>query len=152
GAEIGGPHGPYYQSQKLERYQAAVKTLLDRGLAYYDYATPEEGKAEREATEKEKRPHLYSRPWKAETAAERARLEAEGRKGVVRLKMPREGACRFNDLIRGAMEIEWAREQDHVIQRTDGSVLYNLASVVDDYDMRITHVIRAEKHLSNTPR
>jgi glutamyl-tRNA synthetase len=152
GAEIGGPHGPYYQSQKLERYQAAVKTLLDRGLAYYDYATPEEGKAERDAAEKEKRPYLYSRRWMAATDAERARFEAEARKGVVRLKMPRDGACRFTDRIRGAMEIEWAREQDHVVQRADGTILYNLASVVDDFDMRITHVIRAEEHLSNTPR
>src|SRR5204863_1153510 len=56
------------------------------------------------------------------------------------------------DHIRGAMRVEWVREQDHVIQRADGTVLYNLANVVDDYDMRITHVIRAEEHLSNTPR
>jgi len=88
----------------------------------------------------------------AATPAERAKFEASGRKGVVRLKMPRDGACRFNDHIRGAMEIGWAREQDHVIQRADGTVLYNLANVVDDYDMKITHVIRAEEHLSNTPR
>src|SRR5438046_2686951 len=66
--------------------------------------------------------------------------------------MPRDGACRFNDHIRGAMEVGWASEQDHVIQRADGSVLYNLANVVDDYDMKITHVIRAEEHLSNTAR
>src|SRR5436190_14623990 len=63
GAEVGGPCGPYYQSQKLERYQAAVRTLLDRGLAYYDYATPEELKAERDAAEAEKRSFLYSRKW-----------------------------------------------------------------------------------------
>ncbi len=66
--------------------------------------------------------------------------------------MPREGACEFNDHIRGAMKVSWTNEQDHVIQRADGSCLYNLASVVDDDDMRITHVIRAEEHLSNTPR
>ena len=88
----------------------------------------------------------------AETPAERAKFEAEGRKGVVRLKMPREGACRFFDHIRGDMEVEWAGEQDSVIQRADGTVLYNLANVVDDFDMKITHVIRAEEHLSNTPR
>jgi glutamyl-tRNA synthetase len=152
GAEVGGPHGPYYQSEKLDRYQAAVQTLLERGLAYYDYATAEELKAEREAAEKEKRPFLYSRRWMAESAADRARFESEGRKGVVRLKMPRQGACRFHDHIRGDMEVEWVQEADHVIQRADGSCLYNLASVVDDHDMRITHVIRAEEHLSNTPR
>jgi glutamyl-tRNA synthetase len=152
GAEVGGPHGPYYQSERLDRYQAAVKSLLDRGLAYHDYATPDELKAEREAAEKEKRPFLYSRKWMAETPADRARFESEGRKGVVRLKMPREGACHFHDHIRGEMEVAWVQEADHVIQRADGSCLYNLANVVDDHDMRISHVIRAEEHLSNTPR
>jgi len=152
GAEVGGPHGPYYQSQKLGRYQAAVHELVDKGHGYWDYATEDEVKTERSAAEAEKRPFLYSRRWMAETPAARAKFEAEGRKGVVRLKMPREDACRFTDLIRGAMEVGWAREQDHVIQRADGTVLYNLANVVDDFDMKITHVIRAEEHLSNTPR
>src|SRR5205823_3628127 len=94
----------------------------------------------------------YSRRWMAETASERAKFEAEGRKGAVRLKMPRADACRFYDHVRGQQEVEWVSEQDHVIQRADGSCLYNLANVVDDQDMRITHVIRAEEHLSNTPR
>jgi glutamyl-tRNA synthetase len=152
GAEVGGPYGPYYQSQKRERYQSAVRELIEKGHAYWDYATEDEWKAERAAAEAEKRPLLYSRRWMAETAAQQARFEAEGRKGVVRLKMPREGACRFHDHIRGDMVVEWAREQDHVVQRADGSVLYNLASVVDDFDMKISHVIRAEEHLSNTPR
>ena len=152
GADVGGPHGPYYQSQKLERYQAAVRELVEKGAAYWDYATTEELKAERDETEREKRPYLYSRKWMAETSSERARFEAEGRKGVVRLKMPREGACRFTDHIRGEMSIDWSTEQDSVVQRADGTVLYNLASVIDDFDMKITHVIRAEEHLSNTPR
>src|SRR5262249_22218944 len=79
GAEKGGDHGPYYQSQKLERYQAAVRELLDRGRAYWDYSTADELKAEREAAEKEKRPFRYSRRWMATTAAERQKFEAEGR-------------------------------------------------------------------------
>lgn len=152
GADVGGPCGPYYQSQRLERYQAAVRTLVEKGLAYYDYATEQEQKAEREAAEKEKRPFVSSRRWLAQTPEQRARFEAEGRRGAVRLKMHREGVCRFNDLIRGPMEFQWDKEQDSVIQRADGSCLYNLATVVDDLDMRITHVIRAEEHLSNTPR
>jgi glutamyl-tRNA synthetase len=152
GAEVGGPHGPYYQSQKLERYQAAVRTLVEKGLAYWDYATDVELKAERASAEAEKRPSLYSRRWMAETPAQRATFEAEGRQGYVRLKMPREGSCRFHDLIRGDVEVGWANEQDHTIQRPDGSCMYNLASVVDDHDMQITHVIRASEHLSNTPR
>jgi glutamyl-tRNA synthetase len=152
GAEVGGPHGPYYQSQKLERYQAAVRTLVERGFAYWDYATPEEWKAEKDAAEKAKRSHLYSRRWMAQDEADRRRFESEGRKGVVRLKMPREGFCEFTDHVRGPMKVAWAGEQDHVIQRADGTCLYNLANVVDDEDMKITHVIRAEEHLSNTPR
>jgi glutamyl-tRNA synthetase len=152
GAEIGGPYGPYYQSQKLERYQAVVRDLVEKGAAYWDYASEEEVKAERAAAEAEKQPYRYSRHWMADTATQRTHFEAEGRKGVVRLKMPRESACRFHDHIRGDMVVEWTQEQDHVIQRADGTVLYNLASVVDDFDMKITHVIRAEEHLSNTPR
>lgn len=95
---------------------------------------------------------IYSRNWMATSPEEQTRFESEGRQGVVRLKMPREGVCRFTDLIRGEMEFEWAREQDHVIERADGTCLYHLANVVDDYEMRISHVIRAEEHLSNTPR
>jgi glutamyl-tRNA synthetase len=152
GAEVGGPHGPYYQSQKLPRYQEAVRQLLDKGLAYWDYASEEEMKAERQAAEQAKRQFQYSRSWLAESEAARKRFEGEGRKGVVRLKMPREGKCVFEDHVRGRVEVDWTQEPDHVIQRADGSALYNLASVVDDYDMKITHVIRASEHLSNTPR
>jgi glutamyl-tRNA synthetase len=121
-------------------------------LAYRDYATTEEIQAERQAAEGEKRSFTYSRRWMAETREDQARFEAEGRTAVVRLKMPREGTLVLDDLVRGRVEFEWAREQDHVIQRADGSCLYHLASVVDDYEFRITHVIRAEEHLSNTPR
>jgi glutamyl-tRNA synthetase len=152
GAEVGGPHGPYYQSQKLDRYQAAVRELVEKGHAYWDYATPDELKAEMDAAERDKLPKIYSRRWMAETPAQRAKFEAEGRTGSVRLKMPREGDCRFFDHIRGDMQVAWAQEQDVVIQRSCGTVTYNLANVVDDFDMKITHVIRAEEHLSNTPR
>src|SRR5215467_10490468 len=152
GPEVGGPHGPYYQSQKNARYQEAVKTLLDNGLAYWDYATPEETKAERDAADREKRQFVYSRRWMAETPEQRACFEAEGRQAVVRLKIPRTGRCEFRDHIRGDVSFDWAREQDHVIQRADGTCLYHLANVVDDFDFEISHVIRAEEHLSNTPR
>ena len=152
GPEVGGPYGPYYQSQRGDRYQAAVEKLLAAGAAYYDYATTEELQAEREAAEREKQVFLYSRRFMAETAADRARFEAEGRKPAVRLKMPRAGTLVIQDIIRGDVAVDWAREQDHVIQRADGSFLYHLANVVDDYDFKISHVIRAEEHLSNTPR
>lgn len=152
GPEVGGPYAPYYQSQRSARYQAAVDRLLAAGIAYRDYATTEEIQAERETAQAEKRPFLYSRRWMADSAAEQAKFEADGRQAVVRLKMPREGSLVIPDLIRGNVEFEWAREQDHVIQRADGTCLYHLASVVDDDDFKITHVIRAEEHLSNTPR
>ncbi|MEX0979383.1 MAG: glutamate--tRNA ligase, partial [Pirellulales bacterium] len=152
GPEVGGPFEPYYQSKRLPQYQAAVEKLLAGGFAYRDYGTPEELQAEREAAQAEKRPFLYSRRFMAETPADAKRFEAEGRRSVVRLKMPREGTLIIDDLVRGRVEFEWAREQDHVVQRTDGTCLYHLASVVDDFDFQITHVIRAEEHLSNTPR
>jgi len=152
GPEAGGEHGPYRQSERTERYREAARTLVESGCAYTDYATPDEIQAERDAAQAAGRPFLYSRRFRAKTDAERRAFEAEGRKPLVRLEMPREGACTFTDAVRGEVSFEWAREQDHVIQRADGSCLYHLASVVDDRDMEITHVIRAEEHLSNTPR
>ncbi len=152
GPEVGGPYGPYYQSQRGELYQAAAETLLEKGLAYRDFARPEELAEEREAAEKAGQPFLYSRKWMAETEAQAASFAAAGRSHVVRLKMPREGACRFHDSIRGDVEFAWGQEQDHVIQRGDGTCLYHLASVVDDQAFQISHVIRAVEHLSNTPR
>ena len=152
GPEVGGPHGPYYQSQKLERYQAAVNELVEKGHAYWDYATPEEWKAEREIAEKEKQPYLYSRRWHGRDSI---------RSGEIRRRRPRRRRS-AEDAARRQLRVSrldsrrhafpWAGEQDSVIQRADGTVLYNLASVVDDFDMKITHVIRAEEHLSNTPR
>ncbi|MBM4091646.1 MAG: glutamate--tRNA ligase [Planctomycetes bacterium] len=152
GPEVGGPHAPYFQSQRADRHRVAVEQLVRDGRAYRDYALPEELQAERQQAEGAKQPFTYSRRWMAATDADAARFESEGRQAVVRLKMPREGSCQFHDLVRGDMVIPWATEQDHVVQRADGSCLYHLASVVDDHDYRISHVIRAVEHLSNTPR
>ena len=152
GPNVGGPFEPYFQSQRADRYQAAVAELLEKGFAYHDYAKPEEVQAEREAAERAKEAFVYSRTWMAETEEQRAKFEEEGRSAVVRLKMPREGSLVINDLIRGEVKFDWAREQDHVIQRADGTCLYHLSTVVDDRDFEISHVIRAEEHLSNTPR
>ena len=152
GPEVNGPCGPYFQSQRSDHYQTAVDTLLSKGLAYRDYARTDEIQAEREAAQAEKRSFLYSRNWMAENDDQAAAFEAEGRTAVIRLKMHREGTCVIDDEIRGRVEFEWAKEQDMVIQKADGSALYHLASVVDDHAFGITHVIRAEEHLSNTPR
>jgi glutamyl-tRNA synthetase len=133
-------------------YRKAVDELLARGKAYRDFATTEEIQTERDAAQKGGGQFVYSRTWEAKTPADVARFEAEGRQGVVRLKMPREGELVLNDLIRGEVRFAWANEQDHVVQRADGTCLYHLASVVDDQAMEISHVIRAEEHLPNTPR
>src|SRR5687768_754571 len=125
-----GPCGSYFQSQRWDRYQAAVKTLLEKGLAYLDFGTTEELKAEREAAEKEKKAFLYSRKWMAETEKQAEKFRAEGRVQVVRLKMPRDGQCVFTDKVRGLCVFDWEKEQDHVVQRADGTCLYHLASVV----------------------
>jgi glutamyl-tRNA synthetase len=152
GPEIGGPHAPYFQSRRTHRYQAAVDRLIGSGHAYRDYATPEEMDAERRQAKESGQSFIYSRRFAAETNADRARFEAEGRRSVVRLKMPRDGVLVLKDLIRGEVTFTWSLEQDHVVQRQDGSFIYHLASVVDDHDFRITHVLRAEEHLPNTPR
>jgi glutamyl-tRNA synthetase len=152
GPEVGGPHAPYFQSQRAERYRAAVEQLLQSGHAYRDYTRPGELDAERKAAEKEQRQFVYDRRFMATTAEDRARFEAEGRTATVKLKIPREGRLAVRDLVRGDVEFQWAQEADHTIQRADGTSLYHLASVVDDHDFAITHVIRSEEHLSNTPR
>ena len=152
GPGVGGPHAPYFQSQRADRHRAAVDRLLASGHAYRDFATTAELDEERKAAQAAGKPYLYSRQFAAFTEAAAARFVAEGRQSVVRLKMPRESALVIDDAVRGRVEFAWEREQDHVIQRADGSCLYHLASVVDDHDLEITHVIRAEEHLSNTPR
>ncbi|HIF34604.1 MAG: glutamate--tRNA ligase [Pirellulaceae bacterium] len=151
GPEVGGPHGPYFQSQRGDHYQAAVDKLLEGGFAYRDYSANDYA-VERQAAQDAKQPFVYSRKWMAENDAAAAAFEAEGRTATIRLKMPREGTCVFRDLIRDEMRFDWAQEPDHVIQRSNGQCVYHLATVVDDHDLQITHVIRAVEHLSNTPR
>ena len=152
GPEVGGPHAPYYQSQRSERYAEAVAKLLESGHAYRDYSTAEEYSIQRDAAQKQGVTFLYDRRWMAADSAQADKFESEGRVSVVRLKMPREGECVIDDLVRGRVNFDWESHQDTVIQRADGSVTYHLASVIDDHDFEITHVVRAEEHLPNTPR
>ena len=152
GPGVGGPHAPYFQSQRAAGHRAAAERLLAAGHAYRDFAKPAELDEERKAAQAAGKPFLYSRRFAAFDDSAAARFAAEGRQSVVRLKMPREGVLVIDDAVRGRVESAWEREQDHVIQRADGTCLYHLASVVDDHDLAITHVIRAEEHLSNTPR
>lgn len=150
GPEIGGPHAPYFQAQRSDKYKAAAARLLAEGKAYKDFETPEQTKADREAAEKEKRQYVSSRSSLALSDTERADLEAKGQPYVVRLLVPRGQKVNIRDHIRGDVEWDCNLMPDPVIQRGDGSALYNFASVVDDIDLRITHVIRSEEHLTNT--
>lgn len=150
GPEIGGPYAPYFQSQRSDKYQTAAARLLAEGKAYKDFETPEQTKADREAAEKEKRQYVSSRQSLALSPTEIADLVAKGQPYVVRLLVPRGEKVSIRDHIRGDVEWDCNLMPDPVIQRGDGSALYNFASVVDDVDLKITHVIRSEEHLTNT--
>src|SRR4029077_4474646 len=151
GAEVGGPYAPYYQSQRGELYRAAAAKLEAAGLAYRDFATKEEIDADRKQADREKRPYINIRRSLDFTSQQKADFEAQGRPWVLRFLIPRDQKVLLDDHIRGHVEWDAALLPDPVIQRADGSPLYNFATVVDDAQMQITHVIRAEEHLSNTP-
>ncbi len=150
GPDIGGPHAPYYQSQRTELYRVAIDRLLASGAAYRDYETPEEIAADRQRAEAEKRPYLSSRSSLSLTQEQRQQYEQEQRPSVVRLLVPRDRKIAIDDLIRGHVEWDGGLMPDPVLMRTNGTCLYNFATVVDDAELEITHVIRAEEHLTNT--
>jgi glutamyl-tRNA synthetase len=152
GPGVGGDYEPYFQMQRMPFYQAAMEQLLDKGRAYYCYCTQDELKARRQAALAAGKSPGYDRRCRHLSSRERAALEAEGRKPVVRFAMPLEGETVVKDLVRG--EVHFANDQldDLVIIKADGAPTYNFAVVVDDMLMRISHVIRADEHLANTPR
>jgi len=152
GPEVGGDLGPYFQMQRLHFYRTAAERLLEEKKAYFCYCTPEELKERRQAALAKGETPGYDRRCRALSPRERTTLEAEGRKPALRFAMPLEGETVVHDLIRG--EVHFANEQldDLVIMRADGFPTYNFAVVVDDILMQITHVIRADEHLANTPR
>ncbi|KAM3101233.1 glutamate--tRNA ligase [Phormidesmis sp. 146-12] len=150
--------GPFYQSQRLEMYEKAVKTLLDRGLAYRSYETPEELDAMREAQKAQKEAPRYDNRHRNLTAEQEAAFVAEGRKPVIRFKIENDREISWNDMVRG--KVTWKGRDlggDMVIARAAegsevGQPLYNFVVVVDDIDMQISHVIRGEDHIGNTPK
>ena len=151
GGEDIGPHAPYRQSRRMDRYAAEADRLLKGGHAYRCWCTPEELEAVRREQEGRKEPPRYNRRCLNLTDAERAAFEAEGRASVIRFKVEPE-KIRFDDLIRGEVEFDNALLGDFVIVRGDGIPLYHFVVVVDDEAMEISHVIRGEDHLSNTPK
>ncbi len=152
GPGVGGEYEPYFQMQRIPFYHAAMGQLLEKGQAYHCYCTQEELKSRRQAALAEGRPPGYDRRCRHLSSRERAALEAEGKQPAVRFAMPMEGETVVHDLIRG--DVHFANDQldDLVIMKADGTPTYNFAVVVDDMLMRISHVIRAEDHLANTPR
>ena len=147
-----GPYAPYRQMERLDRYAAAVERLLSRDLAYPCYCTPDELAADRAAQQAAGQPARYVGRCARLTAEQRRVHEAAGRQPVVRFRIG-EGKVAFDDIVRGRVEIDSAAlGGDLVIQRSDGSPLYHFSVVVDDAEMAISHVIRGEDHLSNTPK
>ncbi|MEN9305342.1 MAG: hypothetical protein RLY76_610 [Actinomycetota bacterium] len=151
GPEVGGAYGPYLQSQRLEIYTQWAQTFLKNGDAYNCYCSTEELEARREKQRELNQAPGYDGKCRSLSAAEIAEFEAQGRKPVIRMRMP-DGDTRFNDLIRGDVVFEHKYVPDFVLMRADGSPLYTLAVAVDDVLMKITHVLRGEDLLSSTPR
>lgn len=152
GVDVGGPYGPYRQTERLPIYHEYTERLLTAGLAYHCYCSEEELEAERQQQMAKGETPRYAGRCRCLSAEDKARLEAEGRKYTVRFKVPENKQIIFNDLVRGVVSFESNGVGDFVIVKSDGIPVYNYAVVLDDALMRISHVIRAEEHLSNTPR
>jgi glutamyl-tRNA synthetase len=147
-----GAFGPYRQMQRLDTYAEAARSLLESDLAYPCYCTPEQLEADRKAQEAARQPPRYVGRCAKLTAEERSPREADGRRGALRFRV-KPGVVAFDDLVRGQVEIDTVNlGGDFVIVRADGNPLYHFTVVVDDAAMEVTHVIRGEDHLSNTPK
>lgn len=150
--DVGGPYGPYRQSERLDIYKAHCDELLAKGLAYYCYCTEEELAAERERQLALGLTPKYSGKCRHLTAEERRALEAEGRRASVRFRVPEGRTIAFTDMVKGEIRFSSDDFGDFVIVRQDGIPTYNFAVVIDDHLMRISHVLRGEDHITNTPR
>jgi nondiscriminating glutamyl-tRNA synthetase len=151
GPDIGGPFAPYRQTDRRERYALAAARLLELEKAYPCYCTPQELDAERAAAEAKGLPPRYSGKCRTLTAAQRSEFERAGRKAALRFAMP-DRDIYVEDLIRGSVHFPAGTIGDFVVVKSEGLPTYNLAAVVDDSEMAITHVIRGDEHLPNTPR
>ncbi|MHC4423096.1 MAG: glutamate--tRNA ligase, partial [Planctomycetota bacterium] len=151
GPEVGGPNGPYLQSQRRDIYDRYIKKLIDEEKAYYCFETLEELETMREKAVAQKKNFVYPRPevFPAEERAEKVR--AEGRPVTVRFAVPKEQPIVVADAVRGEVTFAAGEIGDFIIQKNDGFPTYNFACVVDDELMEVTHVIRGQEHLMNTP-
>lgn len=152
GPRVGGEYGPYTCMERLEIYQTHIDQLLAEGKAYRCYCSEEELEAEREALTAKGETPRYLGKCRHLTAEDQAKLVAEGRKPTIRFRVPEDHLLKFHDMIRGEIEFESNGIGDFVIVKSDGVPTYNFAVTIDDALMKITHVVRGEEHLSNTPR
>ncbi len=152
GPDVNGPYGPYRQTERLDTYRQCTEKLLNSGQAYYCYCTEEELNQERQRQMDKGETPRYAGHCRHLTAAQRQEFADAGRKPTVRFLVPEHQQIIFNDLVRGTVSFESDGVGDFVIVKSDGIPVYNYAVVVDDALMAVSHVIRAEEHLSNTPR
>ena len=151
GPEVGGPHTPYFQSERLERYRAAAAQLVADGHAYYCYCSADRLREQREAAEQRGEAWQYDRACLALPPGRIAELEASGASRAIRFNVPH-GSTAFDDQVKGRIEFDGANIEDFVILRSDRYPTYHLSVVADDIDMAITHVIRGDDHISNPPK
>ncbi|NIK72293.1 glutamate--tRNA ligase [Paenibacillus sp. BK720] len=150
--DIGGGYGPYRQTERLEIYKEYWQDLIDRGLAYRCYCTEEELEREREEQMSRGETPRYSGRHRNLTEEQRQAFEAEGRVASVRFRVPEGKTFAWDDMVKGSISFDTAEMGDFVIVKKDGIPTYNFAVVIDDYLMKISHVLRGEDHISNTPR
>ena len=151
GPEIGGPYAPYFQSERLDRYRTMAESLVTDGHAYYCYCSPDRLREQREKAEARGEAWMYDRACLSLAPEQIAEFEATGAARAIRFKVP-QGRTQFDDAVHGPIEFEHSNIEDFVILRSDTYPTYHLSVVVDDVDMRITHVIRGDDHISNTPK
>ncbi|ASA24398.1 glutamate--tRNA ligase [Paenibacillus donghaensis] len=150
--DVGGEYGPYRQTERLDLYRVQWQDLLDRGLAYRCYCTEEELEAEREEQTARGETPRYSGKHRGLTDEQRQAFEAEGRIASIRFRVPEDRTFTFEDIVKGSISFDTTEMGDFVIVKKDGIPTYNFAVAVDDHLMEISHVLRGEDHISNTPR
>ena len=143
--------GPFYQTKRFDRYAEVLQQLITAGHAYYDYTSKEELEAMRQEAEAKGEHFWYDRRWRPDLGKSLLSVP-DGIQPVVRFKMPLQGETTWNDLVKGKISIANQDLDDLIIARADGTPTYNFCVVVDDYDMGITHVIRGDDHVNNTPK
>ena len=151
GPGVGGPHAPYFQTERLELYRRAAHGLVSSGHAYPCYCKPEDLKAKRDAAQVAGSAWTYDRACLSLSAGDRSSRDAAGVPHAIRFRVP-EGRTSFDDLVHGAIDFDHAHIEDFVLVRSDGYPTYQLSVVVDDVAMAITHVVRGDDHISNTPK